>query len=332
MTDRRPHSVVALAYDGLCTFEFGIVVEVFGLRRPELSVPWYRFAVCSLERHNLRAAGGVMVRAAAGLGRLRHADTIIIPGWRDADEKPPETLTRAIRRAHERAARLVSICSGVFVLAEAGLLDDRHATTHWRYSERLSARFPRIRVEPDVLYTDEGNILTSAGSAAGIDLCLHIVRRDYGAAIANQVARRLVVQPHREGGQSQYVPQSLRLDNSHSLATLLDRVQGSLHRSWTISDLAKLAAMSDRTFARHFREETGTSPYRWLTHVRLLSAQHRLETTNQSVDEIARAVGFGTAETLRHHFRRRFHVSPTSHRRRFSTRGDRPRQQHTRLE
>lgn len=320
MSGSRPHSVVAIAYDGLCTFEFGIVVEVFGLRRPELSVPWYGFSVCSLERGELRAAGGVTISATAGLGRLRHADTIIIPGWRDAVENPPEALTQAIRRAHDRGARLVSICSGVFVLAAAGLLDGRKATTHWRYAERLSAKFPRVRVRPDVLYTDDGEILTSAGSAAGIDLCLHIVRRDYGAAIANQVARRLVVQPHREGDQSQYVTQSLRLDASHGLATLLDRVQGSLHRPWTISDLAKLAAMSDRNFARRFREETGTSPYRWLTHVRLLSAQHRLETTNQSVDQIARAVGLGTAETLRHHFRRRFHVSPTSYRRRFSTR------------
>jgi AraC family transcriptional activator FtrA len=312
--------VVAIVYDGLCTFEFGIVVEVFGLRRPELSVPWYHFSVCSLERRELRAAGGVTVSAPAGLGRLRHADTIIIPGWRDAAEDPPEALTRAIRRAHDRGARLVSICCGVFVLAAAGLLDGKKATTHWRYAERLSAKFPRVRVQPDVLYTDDGEILTSAGSAAGIDLCLHIVRRDYGAAIANQVARRLVVQPHREGGQSQYVRQPLRLDASHGLASLLDRVQGSLNRPWTISDLAKLTAMSDRNFARRFREETGTSPYRWLTHVRLLSAQHRLETTNQSVDEIARAVGLGTAETLRHHFRRRFHVSPTSYRRRFSTR------------
>jgi AraC family transcriptional activator FtrA len=311
--------VVAIAYDGLCTFEFGIVVEVFGLRRPELSVPWYHFSVCSLERRALRAAGGVTVTAGAGLGRLRHADTIIIPGWRDAED-PPEALTRAIRRAHDRGARLVSICSGVFVLAAAGLLDGKKATTHWRYTERLAATFPRVRVQPDVLYTDDGEILTSAGSAAGIDLCLHIVRRDYGAAIANQVARRLVVQPHREGDQSQYVRQPLRLDASHGLAALLDRVQGSLNRRWTIADLAKLAAMSDRNFARRFQEETGTSPYRWLTHVRLLRAQHRLETTNQSVDEIARAVGLGTAETLRHHFRRRFHVSPTSYRRRFSTR------------
>src|SRR5215467_2801960 len=197
--------VSALVYDRMATFEFGIVTEMFALPRPELDVPWYTFTVCALNRGPMRATGGVSVHARSGLGSLRRAGTIVIPGWRDPAERPPEILLAALRRAHARGARLLSICSGVFVLAAAGLLDGRRATTHWRYVERLRADYPAIRVEPDVLYVDEGAILTSAGSAAGIDLCLHLIRRDYGAEIANQVARRLVVSPHREGGQAQFI-------------------------------------------------------------------------------------------------------------------------------
>jgi AraC family transcriptional regulator, transcriptional activator FtrA len=310
--------VVAVAYDGLCTFEFGIVVEVFGLPRPELTVPWYRFRVCALERRGLRATGGVSVRADAGLGALRRAGTIVIPGWRDADERPPERLLRELRAAYARGARLVTICSGVFVLAAAGLLDGKRATTHWRYVDRLQRRFPRVRVEPDVLYVDEGRILTSAGSAAGIDLCLHLVRRDYGAEIANQVARRLVVAPHREGGQSQYVPLSVPAPTGGGLAGVLEWAQGRLADRLSVAAMARRARMSPRTFARRFRETTGTTPHRWLTHQRLLEAQRRLETSRGSVDEIAEEVGLQTAETLRFHFRRRLGTTPTAYRRRFS--------------
>ena len=249
---------------------------------------------------------------------MQRAGTIVIPGWRDADETPPQSLLRALQQAYRQGARIVSICSGVFVLAAAGLLDGRRVTTHWRYAERLARRFPRVRVEPDVLYTDEGRILTSAGSAAGIDLCLHLVRSDYGAAIANQVARRLVVPPHREGGQSQYVIAPLPTDNVRGLAGLLEWAQRNLHRPLTVEILARRAAMSPRSFARHFLAETGTTPHRWLTHQRLLAAQRHLETTDASIDEIADRTGLQTAETLRHHFRRSFQISPTSYRRRFS--------------
>jgi AraC family transcriptional activator FtrA len=316
-------TVAALAYQGLAPFELGIVVEVFGLKRPEIGVPWYRFQVCALERGPLRATGGITVRARGGLAGLGAAHTIVIPGWRSAEEPPPAALVRTLQRAHARGARLVSICSGVFVLAATGLLDGKRATTHWRYAERLRARFPRIRVEPDVLYVDEGDILTSAGSAAGIDLCLHIVRLDYGAAIANDVARRLVVPPHRDGGQSQYVPAALRIDRKQSLARLLDHVQAHLDLPWTVESFARKAALSPRTLARRFREETGTTPHEWLTHRRVLSAQRRLETTGDSMDEIAEAVGLHTAETLRHHFRRRLRTSPSAYRRRFSLRSKR---------
>ncbi|HMC59155.1 MAG TPA: DJ-1/PfpI family protein, partial [Candidatus Solibacter sp.] len=184
MASRDPRRVAVLAYNDLRTFEFGIVVEVFALRRPELNVEWYDLEVCSLERGPIRAMGGIRVEARRGLRGFQQAGTIVIPGWRNADEAPPEPLVKALRAAHADGARLVSICSGVFVLAATGLLDGKRVTTHWRYVDRLTSRFPNVRVEPDVLYVDEGSILTSAGSAAGIDLCLHIVRRDYGAEIA----------------------------------------------------------------------------------------------------------------------------------------------------
>jgi AraC family transcriptional activator FtrA len=312
------HRVVALLYEELCTFEFAIVVEVFGLPRPELPVDWYRFSVCSLERGPVRATGGVRVAADTGLSGLRGAGTIVIPGWRDPDEPPPPALLNVLRRAHDRGVRLMSICSGVFVLAAAGLLDGRRATTHWRYVDRLRERYPLIRVEPDVLYIDEGSILTSAGSAAGIDLCLHVVRSDYGAEIANQVARRLVVPPHRDGGQAQYVREPIRNDDVTSLAPTLEWAVERLRHGLTVADLARRAGLSMRTFARRFVDETGATPHRWLTHQRLIAAQRCLEKTHSSIDEVAETVGFETAETLRFHFRRAFGVSPTSYRKRFS--------------
>src|SRR5215813_2882104 len=247
MALRDPRKLAAMAYDGMGTFELGIVSEVFGLSRPELNVPWYEFRVFSLDRAPLRDTGGIRVQAPHGMGVLRSAGTIIVPGWH-VDEAPPEALLRRLRRAHARGARLVSICSGVFVLAATGLLDGRRATTHWRYLDPLRPLYPMIQVEPDVLYIDEGKILTSAGSAAGIDLCLHIVRRDFGAEIANQVARRLVVPPLREGGQAQFAVRPILSEESSGLARLLEWVQAHLDRTLTVNDLADRANMSARTF------------------------------------------------------------------------------------
>ena len=207
----------------------------------------------------------------------------------------------------------------MFVLAATELLDGKRATTHWRYVDTLRSRYPRITVDPDVLYVDEGNILTSAGSAAGIDLCLYLVRRDYGAEIANAVARRMVVPPHRDGGQAQYVRAPVREVPDTSLAPVLEWAVGRLHQDLPVSRLARQANMSPRTFARRFVDETGTTPHRWLIHQRLLAAQRRLETTQESIDAVAEAVGFDTAETLRHHFRRQFATTPTAYRMRFST-------------
>ena len=312
--DRR--RVAALAYDGLGTFELGIVVEVFGLPRPEMGKNWYRFQACSLERGPLKATGGLLLKARGGLAELAGAGTIIIPGWRVHDT-PPAPLVAALRRAHARGARLVSICSGVFVLAATGLLDGRRATTHWRYVDELRSRFPKVRVEPDVLYIDEGTILTSAGSAAGIDLCLHIVRRDFGAERANQVARRLVVPPLREGGQAQFAVRPIPPEEALGLARVLQWAHAHLDRTLTVDDLADQANMSARTFARRFRQETGTTPHRWLTHQRILSAQQLLERSDRPVDRIAESVGLQTAATLREHFRRMLKTTPTAYRRAF---------------
>ncbi|HMC58815.1 MAG TPA: transcriptional regulator FtrA [Candidatus Solibacter sp.] len=320
MASRDPRRVAVLAYNDLCTFEFGIVVEVFALRRPELNVEWYDLEVCSLERGPIRAMGGIRVEARRGLRGFQQAGTIVIPGWRNADEAPPEALVKALRAAHADGARLVSICSGVFVLAATGLLDGKRVTTHWRYVDRLTSRFPNVRVEPDVLYVDEGSILTSAGSAAGIDLCLHIVRRDYGAEIANQVARRLVMPPHRDGGQTQYVRDPVPSEAAGGLAPVLAWAQSHLGKPWRVDDLARKAAMSGRTFARQFRLQTGTTPHQWLIHQRLLAAQRRLEKTDEAIGQIAEAVGLETAATLRHHFSRVLGTTPTAYRRRFSTR------------
>ena len=320
MPGHSPHSrVVAVAYDGLCTFEFGCVYEIFGLPRPELDRPWYRFDVCAAEPGPLRAAGALAVQAPYELDRIDQADTVILPGWRSPDAPPPVPLLDALTRVAERGGRLASICSGVFVLAATGMLDGKRATTHWRYTEALARRYPRIRVDPDVLYVDEGPILTSAGSAAGLDLCLHMVRSDHGAAVANCVARRLVLAPHRDGGQRQFVetPVPIRAGTGR-LAALLDWLSDHLDEKLSVHDLAKRAGMGVRTFQRRFREATGSAPGDWLIRQRVAHARHLAETTDLTVEQIATFSGFGAVETLRHHFRRLVGTSPTSYRRTFT--------------
>lgn len=319
-TGPRNRLVVALAYDGLCTFEFGVAVEVFGLKRPEFDFPWYRFIVCGVERGSLRATGVVAVRPKYGLDMLSLAGTIIIPGWRDCSAAPPERLLAALRKAHARGCRILTICSGVFVLAQSGLLDGRRATTHWRYTDELQRRYPKIEVDPGVLYVDEGNLLTSAGSAAGIDLCLHLVRRDYGARVANAVAKRLVAPPHRDGGQSQYIappPASEAAGNGARLARVLDWAVLHLDEELPVARLAAEARMSLRTFERRFRQETGATPKQWLARQRLRRAQELLETTQRGVERISADCSL-SPETLRRHFNRLLHTSPTAYRRTFA--------------
>lgn len=312
------HLVVSLAYDRLCTFEFGCVTELFALERPELGVDWYRFAVCAAEPGPLRAAGGITVSAPYTLKMLDRADTIVVPGWRDADELPPEALLKRIRMAYKRGARLCSICSGVFVLAAAGVLDGMTVTTHWRYAERLQRRYPQLRVEPDALYIDEGQIITSAGSAAGLDMLLHLVRRDYGGAVANRVAQRLVVAPHREGGQAQFVPRPMPHDDSGRLTKLMDWMRQHPALPHTLRSMAERAAMSPRTLQRQFHDATGMAPYEWLVRERVAAARDMLEApTPLPIGRVAELAGFGSEESMRRHFRRIVQTSPVAYREKF---------------
>ncbi|MEZ5375028.1 MAG: transcriptional regulator FtrA [Acidimicrobiales bacterium] len=311
-------SVVAVAYDGLCAFEFGVATELFGLARPELDVDWYDFEVVSVDPGPLRTLGGVTISAPTDLRRIETAGTVVLPGWRNPAERPPEPLLDALRVAHDRGARLMSICSGVFVLAATGLLDGRSATTHWRYTERLQQDYPAIDVQPDVLYIDNGQLLTSAGSAAGLDLGLHLIRRDHGPTAANQVARRLVVPPHRDGGQAQYISAPVAPESATSLAATIDWAVERLHQPLAVADLAAHACMNERTFARRFTNDTGLSPHRWLTRQRVLRAQELLETTDLGVDAVAISAGFGSAANLRKHFERETHTTPTRYRATFA--------------
>lgn len=313
----KKHRVAAIAYDGLCTFEFGIAVEIFGLPRPELEVPWYDFRACSVDDGPARATGGVSLNVSHGIEALAWADTIVVPGWRHGeDEAVPTSLSNAVRAARDRGARLVSICSGVFVLAAAGVLDGRRATTHWRHVARLRALFPSITVEPDALYVDEGQVLTSAGSAAGLDLCIHIVRCDHGPEIANSVARRLVLPTHRDGGQTQYIPKPVA-DDGEAIGPLLDWLRDNLQADHTVATMALRARQSERTFVRRFKDATGSPPHAWLTRERIGQARELLETTGLNNDQIAVQSGFATPETFRHHFRRFMRTSPSQYRKSF---------------
>ncbi|QGU11246.1 transcriptional regulator FtrA [Leclercia sp. J807] len=310
--------VVVLAYDGLCTFEFGIAVEIFALPRPEMGQEWYRFAVAGVDPGELRATGGFRLVVDGGLELLSEAGTIIVPGWRGADVPVPAALCEQLVAAHRRGARILSICSGVFVLAAAGLLDNRQATTHWRYTDLLQQRYPAIKVTPDVLYIDNGDVLTSAGSAAGIDLCLHLVRRDYGSVAANRVARRLVVSPHRDGGQAQFIQQAVPVAyEGHRLGALFDYLHARLAEPHTVESLAKFVGMSPRTFLRRFTATTGKTPAQWLLHARLSRSQDLLENSQLSIERIAEEVGFGSVATMRHHFKNQLSTTPAAYRKGF---------------
>ncbi|MFI9327745.1 helix-turn-helix domain-containing protein [Kitasatospora sp. NPDC052868] len=325
---RRPepvHDVAVYAFDGMTPFELGVVVEVFGLARPELSgllaAPWYGLKVCADRPGTpLSSVGGFELTARHGLDELAAADTVVVPGVPNAfgGEVSPG-LVAALRTAHERGARIVSICSGAFALAAAGLLDGREATTHWRYADLLRQRHPSVRVNPDVLYVDSGDVLTSAGSAAGIDLCLYLVRRDHGARVANSVARRFVVPPHRDGGQAQFIEAAVRPveEEDDGIARSMQWAMDHLSAPLTISLLARAAQMSDRSYLRHFTARNGTSPMRWVVTQRVAASLPLLEAPGGTVEEVACAVGFESAATFRHHFGRVMRTSPTAYRRSF---------------
>lgn len=306
--------VVAPVYDGLCTFEFSIVAEVFGLSRPEMGSGWYRFASAAIEPGPLRAHGGLRVTADGDADLLEQADLIVMAGWKGVHVPVPDAFVQRLRKAWERGARLASICSGAFVLAATGLLDGRRAATHWRYAKALQAAHPSIDVDASVLYAEGDRVFTSAGSAAGMDLMLHIVRSDFGVEAANSVARRLVMPPHRSGGQAQFIERPVPADGDQRLVQLLDQVRADLQAPWTVDQMASSVAMSPRTFLRRFVELTGQSPGQWVTAERMEHAKRLLESSALSVERIATEVGLGSMQALRHHFQQQLGLSPRDYR------------------
>lgn len=306
---QKPPLVCILAYDNLCLFEYAIAIEVFGLPRPELD-EWYDHEIVAVASGPTKGIGSIQVNANSDLSRLLEASLIVVPGWKNGvSPKLKETLTKAV----EKGVRIATICSGVFLPAACGLLDGKQATTHWRYTDKLQEQYPLIKVNADVLYVDEGQILTSAGSAAGIDLCLHIVRQDFGSKIANLVAKRLVLPAHREGKQAQFVPRPSPKHNG-GFSPLLDKIRQSLNEEWTITRMAEAASLSTRTLIRRFKETTGEAPVTWLTMERLGYSRELLETTDLTVDRVAETCGFTTPELFRHHFKRHFQLSPLRYR------------------
>jgi AraC family transcriptional activator FtrA len=316
----RPHVVCAVAGSSVAAFELSVGHEVFGLDRSELVDPWYEYRVVAVGSHPIAVNDGSWtISTPYRLPDLDDADTILIPAWYSKDEPTDPAVLDALRRAYARGARMISVCSGAFLLAEAGLLDGRRATTHWMYASQLAQRHPEIDVDPEVLYVESGDgIYTSAGTAAGIDLCLHIVRLDHGAEVANAVARRMVVPAHRDGGQSQFVAAPVPDDpDDDMLAPTLDWAVAHLDEPLTVEDLARRALMSPRTFARRFRAATGTTPLQWLLRQRIVHAQQLLESTDLPIELIAHRCGFGSATALRVHFRRATGTSPLAYRRTF---------------
>ncbi len=319
MSRRSSHRVVMIVDDGSNPFEMGIAAEVFGLRRPELDRPWYSFGVCAAEPAVRMHDGMFTLTDVAGLQAVEDADTVIAPNRPDPEVPPAPAVVEAVQRAGERGARLVSFCTGAFTLAAAGVLDGRPATTHWRWTDLFAARHPAVDLRPGVLFVDDGDVLTAAGSAAALDLGLHLVRRDHGAEIANAVSRRLVFAGHRDGGQQQFVERPLPHVPDSSLAPLLDRARRRLASPLTVTDLARWGSVSPATLHRRFRAELGTTPLAWLTAERTTLACRLLERGETRLDHIARVSGLGTASTLRVHLLRRTGLTPTAYRRRFTT-------------
>ena len=313
------HTVATIVYDAVNPFELAVATEVFGVERPELGVPWYRFLICAVEPRPIRTSIDLLLSTPYSLQDVADADTVIIPSSRPGYVPVPDTLLETLRQAYQRGARLIAFCTGTFVLAASGLLDGRHVTTHWAWAAELATRYPRVLVNPQRLYIDDGQILTSAGTAAAIDLSLYIVRQDYGAEVAAAVARRMVVPLHRDGGQAQYIETPLLPppDEEKPFGATLAWVAGHLDEELTVEQMASLAGMSSRTFARRFHATLGTTPHHWLLQQRMVLAQRLLETTNEPIERIATCCGFGSAATLRIHFQRLLHISPQTYRRAF---------------
>lgn len=306
-------NVAVVVLDGVAPFELGVLCEAWGIDRTSQGLPSFDFAVCGVTPGVITTKGGYDIVVTHGLERLAAADLIGIPAM-PRDDTYPEPLLDALRAAVDRGARVLSVCSGAFVLAAAGLLDGLRCTTHWMYADELAARYPAVKVDPDVLYVDEDPIITSAGTAAGVDACLHLWRKEFGAEAAVAVARRMVVPPHRDGGQAQFVDAPIRATATAALAPVLDHVAAHLDEPVTVDDLARRASMSPRTFARRFRAETGTTPYEWLLALRIAAAQRMLERGDDTIEAIATRCGFGAAAALRHQFSRRLGTTPQAYR------------------
>lgn len=320
----RPHRVTMIVDEGSNPFELGVATELFGLRRPELNRPWYDFTL-SAAVPAVRMHGGMFTLSdVAGLDAVDEADTVIVPNRPDPLVEPAPQVLNAIRRSARRGARLVSFCTGSFTLAAAGVLDDRQATTHWRWAELFATRYPAVRLKPDVLFVDDGDVLTAAGSAAALDLCLHLVRRDHGAEVANAVSRRLVFAAHRDGGQRQFVERPVPDVPDTSLAPVLAWAQDRLSRPLTIADLAARAAVSPATLHRRFGAQLGTTPLTWLTNERVALACRLIERGEPRLDMVARLSGLGTTSNLRAQLRRRTGLSPTAYRQRFGPATEQP--------
>jgi transcriptional regulator GlxA family with amidase domain len=319
----KVHDVALAITDGIPLFEVAAACEIFGFGRPDLPDPWYNLRVFG--DRDARIGGWFRADTVHGFDEMPTADTVIIPACGNVTHRPPADLVNAVHAAHQRGARLVSICTGAFVLAAAGVLDGRRATTHWKYADTLAAKYPKVHVDPNVLYVDEGTVLTSAGKSAGMDLCLHIVRLDHGAAVANRLARHLVTPSHREGGQAQFIAVSIAQEKNDIASTLLPWVAMHLDRPLAVTDLARQANMSSRSLARHFRAAVGVTPLKWLVSQRIVRAQELLETTDHGIEQIATETGMGTGTTLRRHFGRIVGVSPDAYRRMFNARSCRER-------
>ena len=309
-------SVAMVVLPGVTPFEFGVVCEVFGSDRTAYGVPLFDFRICSDHSGMVPTNLGFAIEVGEGLAPIATADLVVVCPY-DGGSPPPASVLDALRKADERGAWILSVCSGAFVLAEAGLLNGRRAATHWKYSHRLAEEYPAVTVDEDVLYVQDGNIITSAGSAAGVDACLHLVRTELGSKVANAIARGMVVPPHRDGGQAQYIDRPFPVVNGDTMEHLLLWLGDHLEQDHNVSALAARMNMSERTFARKFRAETGATPAAWVNAQRLLRAQALLEDTELSIDAVATKSGFGQAVLLRHHFNKALGVSPAGYRRTF---------------